>query len=225
MSDILKENNDIMMNTKGRVRTLEYNKAVLLVFFRDMEIELAQCTADDDIYGTGLTEHKLFRQTSYTIKVDWKDVRRIYYYFTSEETEQTLDSIRTVYDNSLWIKGSHNYKFHSKSPNCLCLNLIKYTDTKHEKGKKVACRDILNWLRKKHAVYCSKHTLSRAMLGIGLSYKPSKPKMCNNNFSRLDQITDYLISMHAMHKLEKEDKAVSIYLDELYCNTTSSDTH
>ena len=36
MSDILKENSSIMMSTKGQVRTLEENKAVLLVLYRDL---------------------------------------------------------------------------------------------------------------------------------------------------------------------------------------------
>ena len=49
--------------------------------------------------------------------------------------------------------------------------------------------------------------------------------MRNNNVARLDQIRDYLISLHAMLKLEKEGKAVLIYLDESYFNTTYSDTH
>ena len=52
-----------MMNKKGRVRTLEENKVVLLVLYRELEIVLAQCTADGDIYATGLIDHKLFRQT------------------------------------------------------------------------------------------------------------------------------------------------------------------
>ena len=63
------------------------------------------------------------------------------------------------------------------------------------------------------------------MLEIGLSYKPSKPKMRNNNVVCLDQIRDYLISMHALLNLEKEGNAVLIFLDDSYCNTTHSDTH
>ena len=63
MSDILKENSDTMINTKGQVRTLEENIFILLVLCRELEIASAQCTADGDLYGTGLTEHKLFRKT------------------------------------------------------------------------------------------------------------------------------------------------------------------
>ena len=80
-----------------------------------------------------------------------------------------LDSIRPVYYNAIWNKGIPNSKFHGKIPNILRIRLIKYIDTKHTKVNKLACRVILNWLQKKHAVYCSKHTLSQAMLGIGLS--------------------------------------------------------
>ena len=72
MSDIPKENSDIMMNTKGWVRTLEENKVFLLVLYRDLEITLTQCTADNDLYGTGLTAHNLFVQTSDTLLMDWK---------------------------------------------------------------------------------------------------------------------------------------------------------
>ena len=157
--------------------------------------------------------------------MDWKEVKQIYYYFTSEETGQTLDSIRLVYDNSLQGKGIPNSKFHGKIPNSLCMHLIKYIDTKHTKGKKLTCCEILNWLWKKHAVYCSKHTLSRDMLDNGLSYKPSKPKIRNNHVARLDQIIYYLISLHALLKLEKEGKVVLIFLDESYFNTTHSGTH
>ena len=114
ISDIIKENSDILMNTKGRVRTLEENKVVLLVLYCELEIALAQYTSDSDIYGTGMTEHKLFQQTSATLRMDRKEVRRLYYYFTSEETGRTLDSIRPVYDNSLQGKGSPNSKFHGK---------------------------------------------------------------------------------------------------------------
>ena len=71
-----------------------------------------------------------------------------------------MDSIRLVYDNALWVEGGHNAIFHVKITNKLHLHLIKYIDTKHSKGKKLSCRDILNWLRKKHATYGSKHTLS-----------------------------------------------------------------
>ena len=85
-------------------------------------------------------------------------------------------------------------------------------DTKHAKGEKVAFPDIINWLRKKYVVYCSKHTLLQSIFDIVLSYNSSKPKMCNNNVARLDQIRDYLISLHALLKLEKEGKAILIYL-------------
>ena len=95
-SDILKENSDIMMNTKGWVWTLEENKAVLQVLYRDLETALAQCTDDSDLYGIGLTEHKLFSQTSATLRIDWKEVRQLYYYFTSKKTGRTLHSIRPV---------------------------------------------------------------------------------------------------------------------------------
>ena len=121
-----------------------------------------------------------------------------------------LDSIRPVYDDSLWGKGIPNGKLHGKTHNSLRLHLIKYIHTKHSKGKKVACRKILNCLKKKHSVYCSKHTLSRAMLGIGLSYNPSKPIMRNNNVACIDQIRNYLISLHGLLKLEKEGKVILI---------------
>ena len=102
----------MMMNTKGRVRTLEENKVFLLVLYRELETALAQCTADGDLYGTGLTEHKLFRHTSATLQIDWKDIRRIYYSFNSKETGLKLESTGLVYDNALWGKGSPNSKFH-----------------------------------------------------------------------------------------------------------------
>ena len=63
------------------------------------------------------------------------------------------------------------------------------------------------------------------MLGIGLSYKPSKPIMRNNNVACIDQIRNYLISLHVLLTVKKEDKAVLIYLDKSHCNTTHSDTH
>ena len=115
-----------------------------------------------------------------------------------------MDSIRLVYNNDLQSTGIPNSKFHSKIPNRIRLHLNKYIDMKHRKGKKVACREIFDWLRKKHAVYCSKHTLLRAIIDISLSYKPRKTKMCNNKFACLEQIRDYLISLHALLKLEKE---------------------
>ena len=76
------------MNTKVQVRTLEENKVVLLVLYREMEIALAYCTAGGDIYETGLIKNTLFRQISATPQIDWKEVRLIYYYFTSKETEK-----------------------------------------------------------------------------------------------------------------------------------------
>ena len=136
-----------------------------------------------------------------------------------------MDSIRPVYDNSLRCKGSPNSKFHDKIPNSLHLHLIKYIYTKQAKGNKVACREILNWLRKKHAVYCIKKTLLRSMLDIGKYYNRSKSKLYKNNVTRLDQIRDYFISLHAMLKIEKEGKAVLICLDRPYCNTAHSDMH
>ena len=81
MSDNLKENSDILMNTKIQVQTLEENKIVLLVPYCDLEIALAHCTADGNLYGTGMTEHKFFRQTPATLRTDWKEFRRLYYYF------------------------------------------------------------------------------------------------------------------------------------------------
>ena len=67
MSDILKGKSDIMINTKGWVQTLDENKVVVLVLYRELEIALAQCTDDGNLHGTGLTEHKLFRQISDTL--------------------------------------------------------------------------------------------------------------------------------------------------------------
>ena len=96
-----------------------------------------------------------------------------------------LDSIRPVYDNSLRGKGGPNSKFHGKNPKSLRLHLIKYIDMKNAIGKKVACRKILNWFQNKHAVYYIKHSLLRAMIDIGLSYKSIKPKVCNNNVAHI----------------------------------------
>ena len=73
------------MNTKVRIQTLEENKIVLLVLYSELKIALAQCTADGDLYGIGLTEHKFFRHISATLQMDWKEVKRLYYSFTSEE--------------------------------------------------------------------------------------------------------------------------------------------
>ena len=84
------------MNQKGQVRNLEENKVVLLVLYHDLEIALTQCTADGDLYETGLTEQKMFIQTSDTLRMDWKEVRQLYYYFTSKKTGRTLHSIRPV---------------------------------------------------------------------------------------------------------------------------------
>ena len=100
--------------------------------------------------------------------MDRKEFRRLYYSITLEEKGQTLDSIRPVSDNSLQGKCSPSSKYNVKMPNSLRPHLVKYIDMKHVKLKKVACRDILNWIQKKHAVYCSNHTLLRAMLDIGL---------------------------------------------------------
>ena len=108
-----------------------------VTFWWTQKSALSQCTADGDLYGTGLTDHKLFRQTSATLLMDWKEVRRLYYYFTSKEMGQTLYSIRPVYNNALQGKGIPNSKFHSKIPNSLRLHLIKYIYTKHVKVKKV----------------------------------------------------------------------------------------
>ena len=47
---------------------------------------------------------------------------RLNYSFDSEETRQTLDSIRPVYENVLWGKVIPNYKFHGKIPNSLRLH-------------------------------------------------------------------------------------------------------
>ena len=124
--DIIKENSDILIITKGWVRTLEENKVVLLVLHRDLEIALEKCTADGNLYGTGLTEHKLFRNTSATIRIDWKEVRQIYYFFTYEETGRKLDSIRLFYNNSLRGKGGTNAKFRGKfiiAFVCISLNI------------------------------------------------------------------------------------------------------
>ena len=49
-----------------------------------------------------------------------------------------MDSIRPVFDNSLQGKDIPNSKFHGKTPNSLRFYLIKYIDTQHVKGKKVA---------------------------------------------------------------------------------------
>ena len=87
ISDIIKGNSDIIMNKKGRVRTLVDNKVIILVLYCDLEITLLQCTTDGDLYGKGLTEHKLFRHTSATLLMYWKEVRILYYYFTSKETK------------------------------------------------------------------------------------------------------------------------------------------
>ena len=85
-----------------------------------------------------------------------------------------MDGIIPIYDNALRDKGTPNSKFHGKITNSLCLNLIRYIDKNHAKGNKVSCRKILNWLRKKHAVYRINHTLSQAIIDIDLYYKPSK---------------------------------------------------
>ena len=88
-----------------------------------------------------------------------KEVGQPYYSFTYKVTGEILDSIIPVYDNSLRGKGSPNNKFNVKIPNSLCMHIIIYIDTEHLKGKKLAFSEILNWPRKNHSIYCSKHTL------------------------------------------------------------------
>ena len=121
--------------------------------------------------------------------MDWKEVKQFYHSFNSEETGQTLDSIRLVTDNSLRDKSSPNSKSQGKIPNSLCLHLIKYKDMKHEKKEVSLPRDI-KLAPKYYAVYCSKHALSQSMLDIGLYYKPNKLKVRNNNVARLEKIRD-----------------------------------
>ena len=124
------------MNTKVRFRTLEDKNVVLIVIYPELEIALAQCTDVGDMYWTGLTEHKLFRQTSAILIMDLKEFRRLYYSFTYEDTGRTLYSSRLFYDYAFQVKGSLNSKFHCKSPNILRLHFIKYVYMKHAKGEK-----------------------------------------------------------------------------------------
>ena len=69
-----------------------------------------------------------------------------------------LDGIILVYDNTLRGKGRPNSKLNRKIPNRLRLNLINDIDTNHSKRNKAAFRRILNWLQKKHAIYCINNT-------------------------------------------------------------------
>ena len=64
-------------------------------------------------------------------------------------------------------------------------------------------------------------------LCLTLAYptRQANQKICNNNVACLDQIRSYLISLHALLKLDKEGRVVLIYLDESYYNTNHSNTH
>ena len=102
---------------------------------------MEKCTADDDIYGTGLTEHKLFRHTSATIRMDWKEFRRFNIILLPRRQDEywiVLDRFRIMTFKG---KGIPNYKLHGKILNRLHLHLIKYIDMNHVKVKKLACCD------------------------------------------------------------------------------------
>mmetsp|Transcript_21520 Transcript_21520/g.44287 ORF Transcript_21520/g.44287 Transcript_21520/m.44287 type:complete len:705 (+) Transcript_21520:260-2374(+) len=225
MADFFKEHSALLRNPKGRVRSLDENKIVMLMLARELEVALDKAKSEGDDYGSGITLHQLFESTAAAAHMRSKEVRRLYEAFVDEETGGTLKSLEPVCDNSKRGKGSDKAKPSSKIPNSVRLHLIHYIDKKHEKGRKVSRRELLNWLRKKHDVNCSKMALSRAMLDLGLSYKPSKPKARNNNVARLDQIRDYLIDLHSLLKKEKDGEVVLLYIDESYCNTNHSDTH
>ena len=211
-----------LKNPRGRVRTVDENKMVVLVFRREILCMMEECEADGDEYCTSLTLNKVCDRVADTLRMDRNEVRRLTDAFCNSDTAGTTESIEPVKTNANRGKGSPNAKEHGKVTKDLRLKLINYIDKKHEKGRKVSRKEICNWLRKKEGVVISASAIGRTMVSLGLSYKASKPLARNNNAARVDQIRDYLIDLSKWLKEEEEGDVVLVYTDESYFPTIAT---
>lgn len=216
---------DSLKNCRGRVRPVDENKMVVLVFRREMEIMMARCEGEGDEYCTGMSLNKVYESVADTLKMDRAEVKRLTDAFCNSPTAGTTKSIEPVKLNTNRGKGSPNAKEHGKVTKDLRLKLVNYIDKKHAKGRKVSRKEIRNWLRKKEGVVISGSAIGRTMVSLGLSYKASKNLERSNNAARIDQIRDYLIDLSKWLKEEEEGDAVLVYTDETYCHTNHSDSH
>ena len=120
--------------------------------------------------------------------------------------------------------GSESYPSRSKLTPEQLLELAKYVDQQHSKGRSVSKQKLINWVRHQYnGLEVSKTTVGRYLKKLGLTYRPTKPRKRTLQSYRLTCIRDFLLNFNQRYnQIQNGENFVFVFMDESYVHNSHS---
>ena len=191
-----------LRNPRGRSRTLDENKLVLLIMRGILRFSLAQIEEGTmDVYNMSWT--MIEESTAETVHMKREHVTELRKQLF-EDGDVLVFGDENGEDSK---RGAASEKYTSKmllTPSQI-LQLVQEVDRLHAKGKTVVNRLIRNFARRNFGVSMHRSTMAQYFRRLGLTWKPVKSKKKNVGAFRMDAIRDYLVELNGYYKAWKED--------------------
>lgn len=216
--EVFSELKEIIKNPKGRSRTLEENKLLLLALYRELR-QRVESMDNGALHPSSITWTYIEETVAHDFCVK----------------KEHLTELRSTFldDGDVLVFGQENerggaaenydHTKQEKVSSAILLELAKYIDQQHAEGRCVTNRKLRNWLRDEHGVDVSRRTVQRKLKELGLSWSKVKPQKRTLSSFRLKAIRDYLIEF-SNHVQEIENgnpnDYVFVFQDESYIHNT-----
>jgi hypothetical protein len=211
-------NDGSLANSKGRSRTFEENRIVLLSL-KMLLLERLELVEEGKRKIYEITWTSIEDRVSQQLGVTREHVTAL--------RKQFLDDGDVLIFGSDALRGgsSPNYNHKTKKLNRDQLQMvIDQVDELHAKGKTVTNQLIRNFVRQRFEIELSKSTMTKYFKDLGLTYKPVNTKKRNIGAYRMDALRDFLILFNDYYKEWDADQEncpfVFVFTDESYIHRT-----
>lgn len=204
-------------NNKGKTRTAEENKLILLTIKLVLRLQLAQVIGGErTIYTVSWTDID-------NLVADSLQVRRVHVSALRKALFEDGDVLifgEEYGPESVRGKGSPNAISTSKLSYIQLCSIQTEVDSYHCEGQAVTNRLIKNYVLHKYKIDVHRSTIAKYFVKLGLTYAPIKHKKRTVGAYRMDLLRDYLISFNNLYARWIVDPIncdfVFVFTDESY---------
>jgi transposase len=216
--EVFSELKEDIKNPKGRSRTSEENKLLLLALYRELR-QRVESMNNGDLHPSSITWTSIEETVASDFCV-WKG-------HLAELRGTFLD------DGDVLVFGQENARGgaadnydstkQEKLSGEVLLEMAKYIDQQHAEGRSVTNRKLRNWLRDEHGIDVSRRTVQRKLKALGLTWSKVKPSKRTLGSFRLKAIREYLIDFsNYVQEIENGNPNGYVFVstDESYIHNT-----
>ena len=209
------EYSDSIKNPKGKTRSFEENKMLLLGMKAALKRRL-NCGEPTKISWTSI-DIEMAEDFGYARR-DVRAIRK--QFFESEGADILINEVEEAdeTDGDGCRKRGHCINNNKQKIHLQHLHsILEYVDASHKKGQAVTVRKIRNHLRNDHHLSISRGQVHYTMKKLGLHYQPLKARRRNMNSFRPERIREYIIGYDKIkRKITSGEKWVFVFTDESY---------